>query len=102
MVYGYIEATRTSSARFYIKHNEAHLYRNPENPENLKFYPEPDEDGKIDFEYYYTSGYAPVTTPGEDVAPTRTNVSWAPKRCTDCRVEGGTKSKPADWPDTHK
>lgn len=92
-VVGFISVCERASHRIFI--NVSPYHKSRENPNDLLFFPEPDEDGNynLDALYVYNS---PVTFDGE--APTKTNVIWGPKRCVDCRVWGGTKTKPEWWP----
>ena len=101
---GYVSVCKVSRRRMFIK--SSGIYYSNFDPFTLLFYP-PDEDGKIDFERFFqtdspvmvfdTTSNTPTT-----VEPTMTNVLWGPKRCTDCRAWGGTKTKPEWWPNNHK
>ena len=101
---GYVSACKLSRRRMFVK--SAGIYNSSFDPFTLLFYP-PEEDGRIDFERYFltdspvmvfdTTSSAPTT-----VSPTKYNVLWGPKKCTDCRAWGGTKTKPAWWPNNDK
>lgn len=99
---GYVCVSREYSRRFFINGEVDGLYKSDYNPDNLLYYPVPDEDRLYNFCALYNMGERPVRlTLGEEV-PSRTNMYWAPKRCTDCRESGGTKDKPSYWPNDHK
>lgn len=95
-VVGYVDAVCLAQARLYVPSN---VYRETRNPESELYYPFPDEDGMYNFESLFARD-APVFC--DDEIPTKTNVSWAPKRCTDCRLSGGSKNKPEWWPNDHR
>lgn len=92
---GYVDVVRRSSKRIYISGQ----YRNSYDPDQELYFPEPDEDGNYNFANIFAFD-SPVYSTGE--VPSRTNVYWAPKRCTDCRWAGGHKNKPAWWPNDDK
>ena len=89
---GYVSVCERSSRRMFI--GSAGIYTRPFDPETLLFYPERDEDGYHFNELFLTC--SPVDYTGE--SPNATNVRWGDKICTDCRAWGGTKTKPAWWP----
>ena len=94
---GYVSVCKRESQRIFI--NSANVYKSKEDPYNLLFYPEPDEDGNYNLDYLFLTS-SPVSFEGRE--PDMTNVQWGPKRCTDCRAWGGTKTKPDWWPNEHK
>lgn len=102
IVIGYVEVSEVSSRRLFIDEAKELLYINNENPDEFLFYPFPDEDGLYNFDNLYGAGNAPVRMDVGAETPTQTNVMWAPKRCTDCRLNGGTKDKPDFWPNDHE
>ena len=61
----------------------------------------PEDDWMIDLlpdewrRYYLYKQYLPVSK-GEGSI-----FYWAPKRCVDCRLQGGTKNRPDFWPNKH-
>jgi hypothetical protein len=97
MTIGFVEVCQRSNQRIYI--NTAGIYKYGMDPELLLYYPEADEDGNYNFDSLYGSD-APVRVDGE--FPSKTNVKWGIKRCTDCRAWGGTKRKPEGWPTSHQ
>ena len=100
---GFVEMTRATSKRIFISYEG--VYRNNINPDLYLYYPEYDEEEHAyHFEDLYKAGDAPVFCDSEMVPkePTKTNVRWAPKWCSDCRESGGNKNKPEWWPNNHK
>ena len=101
-VIGYVSVVTESSKRYFIDAAKDELFKRDEDPESLKFFPFPDEDGVYNFYNLYKTGNRPVGTAVPGDVPTKTNVYWAPSRCTDCRTLGGSKTKPSYWPNDHK
>ena len=52
--------------------------------------------GESDWYGYYRMGYVPYAN------DPMMGSSWARKSCIDCRLAGGTKTRPDDWPNGHK
>lgn len=92
---GYVDAVRRTSRRIYISGQ----YRSGYDAELDLYHPEADEDGNYNFNNIFAFD-SPVYAEGD--VPSRTNVLWAPKRCTDCRWAGGHKNKPEWWPNDDK
>ncbi len=92
-VVGYVSVCKRAAKRIFI--DATYVYKPPIKPESLLFYPEPDEDGNYDLDGCFMLN-SPVSC--DDDEPDSTNVKWGPKRCVDCRAWGGTKTKPAWWP----
>ena len=76
-----------------------------------RYYMQPNSDFELffpDFEdttplQYYSMGYRPVkmwTVTMNDVV--QTGLAWGDRRCIDCVVAGGSKTKPAYWPNDHE
>lgn len=100
---GFVDVTRSVSKRIFISYEG--VYISTVNPDTYLYVPEYDEEEhSYHFEDIYRSGDAPVFCSSSEVPPepTRTNVQWAPKWCSDCRESGGTKEKPEWWPNNHK
>ena len=92
-VIGYIGAAGQAIADMYYDNSVESFYKSPI-PTPFEIV----EIGKDDFQRYYRLGYAPLNIlPGD--SPT---FQWAPRRCVDCRLSGGTKNKPAGWPNDHR
>ena len=102
-VIGFMELSQSVFKRIFVSY--AGVYDNIENPYYYLYYPSYDESaGLYHFDTLYWYGDAPVFLHSKSVppVPTTDNVEWAPRRCTDCRVSGGTKNKPEWWPNQHK
>lgn len=88
-VIGYVCVTKPSVLRHFISMEGFHRV-NREWDLNVDF--------RVDSKYwgsYWGAGYL-VSRVEDD------GVYWAPKRCLDCRVQGGTKDKPDWWPNDHR
>ena len=93
LVLGYVGVMSVATRRLHIKNYEARFYRTPS-----PILPAPDTLG-TDVEWYkaFRSGYLPgdaVFTENGDLI----GYEWWPRRCVDCLSKGGTKNRPADWP----
>ncbi len=101
-VIGYVSVYQRVSKRFFLNCEEEKIFIRTENPDDFLFFPVADDDGRYNFMQHYYSGKRPVYTKIRDDAPSKTNMYWAPARCTDCREAGGTKIKPSYWPNNHE
>ena len=91
-VIGYIGAAGQAIADMYYDNSVESFYKSPPStPFEIV------EIGPDAFKTYYNRGYAPL-----DVLPENSMFQWAPRRCVDCRMSGGTKDKPAGWPNDHR
>ena len=93
-VIGYISAAAQATGDMYYDNEVEDFY--------LKPYPEQIETVSVkpnEYYSYYRMGYAPLDMVLGDGPP---GFDWAPRRCVDCRANGGTKNKPAGWPNDHK
>ena len=94
LVLGYVDVTAVSSARYYINSWTVRFYRNPSPP-----IPEPEVLGTL---AEWLDAYYRGLLPGGEVYNEETGLflgyEWWPARCLDCQVKGGSKSRPADWP----
>lgn len=97
-VYGFISVTTLSKRRFFLAEEFTRYYVPVEKASDLLYLPVPDEDGRHDFIQHYLRGDRPVHMLEGQLTPTVSNMLWAPGRCTDCRLEGGSKVKPDYWP----
>lgn len=97
-VYGFVSVTALSTKRFFLGSEFTQYYIPAERVENLLYLPDPDEDGRHDFIGHYLMGDRPVQLLDGQTVPTTSNMQWAPGRCTDCRLSGGSKVKPDYWP----
>lgn len=89
-VLGYVSVCELATRQIYI--DGTGIYRGRYDPDDLLFEPEPDESGVLDYDMLYKF-YSPVK-----MATPQGPLLWGPKRCVDCRVWGGSKSKPDWWP----
>lgn len=99
-VIGFVEAVQRKSITYYIHPNAEHLYlaKGPVDVYNL-FVPDLGGEDPLTLDDYFNMGYAPV---GFFPELGSTEIYWAAKSCTDCRLNGGTKTKPEGWPNNHK
>ena len=93
-VIGYISAAVQTTGDMYYDNAVEDFYEkpNPEHIDTIRVKPE-------EYYMYYRMGYAPLDLILGDGPP---GYDWAPRRCVDCRANGGTKDKPAGWPNDHK
>lgn len=87
MVYGMVAVVCPNSATLYYDNEVGKFYHNTERVEY--------EEVSVDagqYLKYYLNNYRPVR-----IDPMEGTI-WAPARCVDCRLKGGTKNKPEDWP----
>lgn len=93
-VLGFVYVSETVTEELFIDNYETDFYKekksNNEEPETC-------EDSS---QWYslYRQGKLPV----ECVSEEPVQYSWVSKYCVDCRLSGGTKNKPAFWPNYHK
>ena len=97
-VLGYIGAARQASARMYYDNSLEHFC-------TLRQLVREDDVEEITpgqfQEYYEKNAFLPQTINVEPMTGDEVYV-WASRTCVDCRFAGGTKNKPADWPNNHK
>lgn len=93
-VVGYISASTVNSLDKYFDESKFYrpIYEMPEK--------EPDVYNPSSWPSLYRSGYLPIFYP-DDNDP-GAGPLWTEARCVDCTLKGGTKVKPADWPNNHK
>lgn len=93
LVLGYINVSGVAEKRIFVDNSVTGYYiKQSYIPEENWMIPIlPDEWPR----YYYYKNYLPVSD-GEGP-----EYYWAPKRCVDCRLQGGTKARPAFWPNEH-
>ena len=92
-VYGYIATSVPSSCRSYFRDDEIHVYKHP-NKSTWGYEAVPAEQWA---KYYFVKNWLPVNF---DMVANA--YYWAEARCVNCLLMGGTKNKPADWPNDHK
>ena len=93
-VTGYVSATEVSKRRLFYFNDVEDMYIAPRrNPSDTLAQVSPD----MFYYYYYQLRYLPVN--GD---PLQGGWFWANRDCVDCRLEGGTKNKPAWWPNNDR
>lgn len=105
-VFGYIDATQPVQAVLWYD-NELNKFFDPS-----EFSRQETDEQKVDnarlFPGLYRSGHLPYAMGQEEVIlPSgmpgiQTYYMWALAPCVDCRLMGGNKYKPKDWPTDHK
>jgi len=96
VVLGYVSAyAQTLSERAFIPGG---LMRRPpwRDCDCRSVYPPLDTNDKVTPFVYFRDGLIPV-----DYSPDMSQVVWHRKICCDCQMHGGTKNKPAWWPNHH-
>lgn len=99
-VIGYIDVCQVQKAVFYLGSDAYKLYLYP-GQRSIPFIPSvvwgADEPGAepLDLRYFWDQGFAPIYE-GADIEG-NLGVLWDYKRCTDCRLDGGTLEVPEDW-----
>ena len=94
LVYGYIEVIKPRTRTLYIESKDevdSFYQRTWSDPEFKS-----ETVGEENWLGYYRMGYLPLANDPQMGA------TWAKKSCIDCRLAGGTKTKPADWPNDHQ
>lgn len=91
IVYGYIGISCPQKARIYIDNDRERIYKPV--PDRNAIYEAVSQDNW--YLYFRSRDYRPYYEDMKD------GLMWAPTRCVDCRRDGGTKNKPADWPNNH-
>ncbi|MBQ0077831.1 MAG: DUF4249 family protein [Bacteroidales bacterium] len=86
-VIGFIGAGNYIEAEYYIHRNN--VYIQPDLMSGL-FVPDP----AVSLLAYYNAGFRPVVD--------YNGWLWGPGRCIDCRLAGGSKTKPDGWPSPNK
>jgi hypothetical protein len=95
MVIGYVSAAVQAEAEMYYNDLNEFFYKEPyEYPVEVK------ELKPAEFELYYNNGYK-LYQVLEEIGAKKT-YEWVIASCVDCRMLGGTKDKPAGWPNDHK
>ncbi|MDO5442982.1 MAG: DUF4249 family protein [Bacteroidia bacterium] len=86
MVYGYVAVSQPASFEKYIYGSDLHFYQDAD----AAFW---DDQVFIESTWYdaYQQNWLPIYN------ETGIGMHWAPSRCIDCRLKGGTKDRPEDW-----
>ena len=99
-VMGYLNAAVQAEARMYYDNAENDYYKPA--PKLEMFEEKVDVNRPDSMLYWYYQGYLPYQALYETMAPEPSHYMWAIKYCVDCRQQGGTKTRPADWPNSHR
>ena len=99
-VVGFISASTVSKAQKYYRNTTGHFgVQDPVSTTRAVLKPNL-------WNNYYQSGYLPlwIYIPDVEEPPVTAEdyYEWAPRRCVDCRLQGGSKNVPADWPTPDK
>lgn len=92
-VLGFVNVSTVAEKRVFVDNKKTGYY--------IKKTYIPEDDWMIEVptnewrRYYIYKQYLPVSK-GEGSI-----FYWAPKRCVDCRLQGGTKNRPVFWPNDH-
>lgn len=90
MVLGYINAAQRAFKTRYVYYTDHHFYKD----KTRHTEEEVEEITENQWYEYYNNGMLPFELGSlGDLSSSQ----WAPKRCVDCSLMGGTKRRPADW-----
>ena len=89
-VVGYIGAGKVTSSRVFYDDKIHSFYESPHVTYELETLPQT--------AWYNSWKYGSMLPVSGNAVQ---GYEWADKRCVDCRLAGGTKDKPAYWPNTH-
>ena len=96
-VLGYLNAAFQAESDLYYDNRQNHYYRFTHSVfthDEQKV----SASRRDSLEYWYTRGYLPTDELYEGFAFEPTHYMWDKAECVDCRKQGGTKVKPAGWP----
>jgi hypothetical protein len=97
LVLGYVGVMSVARKRLEIDNYEARFYHQPYVP-----IPPPDTlNTPAEWKNAIMTGLAPVRDLWNEETGRLIGYEWLPVRCVDCRFKGGTKNRPADWPNHH-
>ena len=98
-VMGYLNASVPTDATLFYDNEQNKFYKQG------KYYERYDQKvtaaRQDSLAYWYHHGYLPYQAIYENPAPDPSHYMFAQNICIDCRRQGGTKDKPADWPTDH-
>ena len=98
LVLGYVDVQSTISDTLFVENAETRFYRSARAP-----LPSPDTlRTPAEWKKAVEKGYLPGVDLYDDLTGRLIGYEWWPARCVDCRYRGGTKNKPAWWPNAHK
>lgn len=94
MVLGYVGVMQVASKRLFVKNYESRFYRTSMMPRPaLDTLSNPD-----DWQRAFRTGMRPVTEVFNEESGRWLGYEWWPAYCVDCRLSGGTSSRPDFWP----
>ena len=96
LVLGYVGVMTVVTERFYFDNYKTRFYRSPG-----RLLPAPDTL-RTASEWYeaFHLGKTPAVDVWDEETGRLIGYEWWPTRCVDCRSKGGTKNRPADWPNS--
>jgi len=98
LVLGYVDVQTTVSDTLFVENADARFYLSARAP-----LPAPDTLNTPDeWKKAFETGFLPGVDVYHDLTGRLLGYEWWPARCVDCRYRGGTKNKPAWWPNAHK
>lgn len=98
LVLGYVDVQSTISDTLFVDNNVARFYRS-----GRPALPAPDTLGTPDdWKKAFDAGKLPGVDVYNETTGRLMGYEWWPARCVDCRYRGGTKNKPAWWPNSHR
>ncbi len=98
LVLGYVDVQSTIRDTLFVENAETRFYRSSREP-----LPAPDTLSTPDeWKKAFETGFLPGVDVYHDLTGRLLGYEWWPARCVDCRYRGGTKNKPAWWPNAHK
>lgn len=95
-VMGYLNAAVQTEALMYYDNQKNGFYK-PDKPFE-RFDTKVSVHQQDSMAYWYARGFLPYDPVYEEMSPNPSHYMWATSICIDCRKQGGTKNKPADWP----
>ena len=97
MVLGYVGVMSVATRRLEIDNYEVRFYHQP-----YVSLPVPDTLGTAaEWAQAYRTGMSPAAEIWSEFNERLIGYEWWPVRCLDCRFKGGSKNRPADWPNNH-
>lgn len=98
-VIGYINASQVAIADVYYNNQVERFYDGTETSGALPDIIETEDPD--DFMTLYSRGYRPYTHIPQVIGSEYGIFQWSWATCVDCRLLGGSKNRPADWPNPH-
>ena len=103
-VTGYINCARQADAVLYYDNSIERFYVAPKTGDIELLDDLGETWGSMDLRQIWDlllrRNYLPYTLQADELSLS-TYYIWAPRACLDCRYSGGTRTRPADWPNNH-